>query len=573
MELVLRNARIVDGSGGAAFKGDIGIEGRRIAAVGEVPATGTREIDLAGAVVTPGFIDVHTHYDAQVMWDPYLTPSIFHGVTTVIGGNCGFTLAPLSGRAEDADYLVRMLSRVEGIPLPTLRKEVVPDWTDFAGYLGRIERGIGPNAAFLVGHSALRRSVMGDRAVGHEATPDEIEHMAALLRAALEDGGVGFSTSIAVSHTDYEGEMVPSRWASRDELLRLAEVAGEFEGTWLEIAFAVEIFGEKEYALMADMSARAKRFINWNMLTTASEKLDATASQLAASDYAAARGGMVVALVPAVPLKALLNFVSGFLLDTLPGWSAVLMLPTEEKIAALQDPAVRAELAAGVARCESPLFRQMFSDWSSFTLEDTGTGANAAWRGRTVGEYAAHVGKPPLEALLDLVVEEKLQVSFARPPSGDDAESWDIRARAWQDDRCVVGASDAGAHLDMINTFAFSTQLLGEGYRERGLLSLEQAVRCLTAVPAERFGLKDRGTIAPGAWADLVVLDPSRVGCGPIETRNDLPGGQLRLYAEAEGITHVIVGGDLAVEDGALTGALPGQVLRSGRDTLTVAVD
>ena len=571
MDLVLRNARLVDGTGAPAFTGDIAVHDGRIAAIGKVTGHGVTEVDVAGAVVAPGFIDVHTHYDAQVTWDPYLTPSVLHGVTTVIAGNCGFTLAPLSGRAEDAAYLVRMLSRVEGMPLATLQKAINPTWKGFGEYLHMLEDKIAINAAFLVGHSALRRKVMGERAVGHEATEAEIEAMAALLRQSLAEGGVGFSTSVAISHTDYEGRMVPSRWASRAELLRLAEVTGEFAGTWLEIAFAVEIFTETEYALMTDMSKAARRFINWNFLQVNSALPNIAESQLAAGDYAAAHGGKVIALVQPIPARNLLNFISGFLLDVMPGWSEFLTLPTAEKIAGLKDPSVRAMLAQGPERCDSPLFRRMFSDWGRFHIENTGSEANRQWCGKPLSAYAAHVGKEPLAALLDLAIEENLDLAFALPPTGGDAASWTIRAAAWRDQRCVVGASDAGAHLDMINSFAFATQLLGECSRTRGLISLEEAVQCITQTPARQFGLTGRGELKVGNHADLVAFDPATVGCGPIEIRHDLPENQPRLFADAEGIKLVIVNGRTVVANKALTGELGGKVLHSGRDTHTVA--
>ena len=569
MDLVLRNGRILDGSGGPAYEGDVGVRDGRIAAVGKVGAPGREEIDVGGAVIAPGFIDVHTHYDAQVFWDPYLTPSVFHGVTTVVAGNCGFTLAPLSGKPEDADYLLRMLSRVEGMPLSTLRQGVRPDWTSFGEFLDRIDREAALNMAFMVGHSTLRRSVMGERAVGGKAKREDIEAMKTLLRASLKAGGVGFSTTVATPHQDYEGQPVPSRWADREEIVELAAVAGEFPGTWLEMVFAREIFGEDEHSLMADMSVAAGRFLNWNLLNVSSAVPQAMASQLQASDYARERGGKVLALVQAAPSKSLINFVTGFLLDTQPGWPEMLGLPHEEKKAALMDPAMRVRLAEASKNCESDLFRRKFADWGAFFMEGVRPGKNECWNGRAVRDLAEETGKAPFDALLDLVVEEDLKVSIFTAPRGTDDESWRMRARAWVDDRCVVGASDAGAHLDMIDTFAFSTQLLGEGVRRRGLLSMEEGVRRITSIPAERFGLIDRGSLAVGMHADIVVFDPETVGSGPVESRFDLPGNELRLYADAHGVHHVFVGGVTVVQDGALTGKRGGGALRSGRDTRT----
>jgi N-acyl-D-aspartate/D-glutamate deacylase len=573
MDLILRNASVVDGSGNEGFRGDVGIKDGRIAAVGRIAAHGTKEIDLAGAVAAPGFIDVHTHYDAQVFWDRLVSPSIFHGVTTFIAGNCGFTLAPLSGRAEDTNYLLRMLSRVEGMPLGTLRVALDPIWTSFGQYLDQLDGKLAINSAFLVGHSALRRAVMGERAVGCEATEAEIEAMCVLLGKSLAEGGVGFSTTVSMAHRDFEGQPVPSRWATRDELLRLAGVVRDYPGAWVEVAHGKSLTAKEDYDLITCLSAAAQRPLNWNMLTVDSTRRGDMEAQLAASDYARAHGGAIYALVTAVPPKVIVNLVTGFVLDMIPNWIEILVLPHDSKIRALGDPAIRAKLREGVGKMEGAFVKSSFSDWSLLIIESATTSRNQRWIGRTLGEYAQAHGKDALDALFDLAIEENLNVSFSPPPGGTDDESWHMRAEAWRNPRCIIGASDAGAHIDMINTFAFSTQLLGEGVRRRRLLPLEAAVHLITAVPARRFGLKDRGRIAPGMAADIVVFDPNVIDCGSVEVRNDLPGGEMRLYAEALGISQVMVNGICVVREGRATGKMGGRVLRSGRDTRTVTVD
>ncbi len=319
LDLAIRNASIIDGTGSARFKGDVGIRDGKIAAVGKVEGHAKQEIDAAGAVVSPGFIDCHTHYDAQVMWDEMLSPSVYHGVTTVIAGNCGFTLAPLSGRAADSEYLLAMLSRVEGMPLSSLQAGVKPTWQSFGEYLDRIDGKVAINTAFMVGHSALRRYVMGDRAVGNQATPDEIQAMVSLLRKSLEEGGVGFSTTIAISHSDHNGDPVPSRWASDEEILALAATVRDFPGTWLELVpYLGGEFGERQYKLLTAMSVAAQRPINWNTLAVNSARKGHMEKQLLMSDYGAERGANIYALVPANPPKVILNFRSGMTLDLLP---------------------------------------------------------------------------------------------------------------------------------------------------------------------------------------------------------------------------------------------------------------
>ena len=573
MDLVIRNASIIDGSGAPATSGDIGIKDGRISALGVVGESGAEEIDAGGAVAAPGFIDVHTHYDAQAFWDPLLTPSIFHGVTSVIAGNCGFTLAPLSGKSEDSDYLLRMLSRVEGMPLTTLRKAVRPTWTGFGEYLDTLDGTLALNTAFMVGHSALRRTVMGERAVGQQATDDEIEQMKRLLAQSLSEGGVGYSTTVSATHSDYEGNPVPSRWASRDELLALASVLREFPGTWLEMVNGKMIFEDEDYALLTDMSLAAQRPLNWNLISVYSDQKQITESQLAAGDHAKSRGAKVYGLVPSVSPKIILNFMSGFVIDVIPNWSDILVLPQEPKIKALADPKVRQRLIEGAEKMEAPFLKRMFADWNKVTIEAVGLEKNQHWTGKLLGELARAKDKSPLDALFDLAVEENLRLSFSPPPGGEDDESWNLRAKTWRDDRAIIGASDAGAHLDMINTFAFSTQLLGAGVREKKLIPLEEAVHRITALPAERFGFKDRGRLAPGMAADITIFNPNTISCGSVEMRNDLPGDETRLTADAIGVPHVIVNGIVVVRDGAATGKVGGKVLRSGQDTSTVSID
>jgi N-acyl-D-aspartate/D-glutamate deacylase len=571
MDLALRNATIIDGTGAKRFEGDVGIRGGKIAAIGQFDDWAKQDIDVGGAVVSPGFIDCHTHYDAQVMWDQMLSPSVYHGVTTVVAGNCGFTLAPLSGRKADSEYLLAMLSRVEGMPLSSLQAAVNPTWKSFGEYLDGIDGKIAINTAFMVGHSALRRFVMGERAVGNQATPEEIQAMVTLLHRSLGEGGVGFSTTVSISHSDHNGDPVPSRWASDEELLALSATLRDSPGTWLELVpYAGAAFGERQYKLLTAMSLAAQRPVNWNILAVSSTTREFIEKQLLMSDYAAERGAKIYALVPATPIKAILNFRTGFTLDMIENWNEFLHLPDKEKIAAMRDPAMRKRLQDGVDKSDTPLRRM---DFGECLIEDVRSAKNARLKGRLVRDYAREVGLSPLDALLELAAEEELWTTFSPPPFGADEESWAMRGRVWQDARCLVGGSDAGAHLDMINTFALSTQMLGEGVRERQLLSLEQAVRLLTRAQADAFGLKGRGRIELGAIADLVVFDPETIAPGPIVMRDDLPGGEARLYADAIGIQHVIVNGVPVAADNRPTGRKSGRVLRSGRDTYTVSLN
>jgi N-acyl-D-aspartate/D-glutamate deacylase len=568
-DCLIENGVVVDGTGAPRREADVAILDGRIVEIGRIDAPAKRTVDARGWVVAPGFIDIHTHYDAQAFWDGTLSPSPFHGVTTVVGGNCGFSIAPLSGEA--AGYLKRMLARVEGMPLESLEAGVPWDWTSFGEYLARLDGRLAVNAGFLVGHSALRRVVMGEAAIGEPADAAALRGMSDLLRESLAQGGLGFSSSAAPTHNDSEGRPVPSRFATREELLALARVVRDFPGTTLEFIPTVGTFSEAQQDLMASMSLAANRPLNWNVLGVASYAPKAFEAQLAASDYAAARGAKVIALTPSQVMKLRINLATGFLFDALPGWAAVLGLPLPERKRALRDPVVRKQLREG-ASSEAAGAMRAIAVWENVTVEETFDPRNAALTGRKIGAIAKEQGKAPFDALLDLALSEDLRTSFSPFIPGDDEASWQMRAKVWQDPRTVIGASDSGAHLDMIDTFTCTTSLLGPGVREKRLLSLEEAVHQLSDVPARLYGIRERGRLAPGWRADVVVFDEGRVGPGPIHTRHDLPAGAARLYAEAEGIEHVFVNGVEIVRGKQFTGALPGTVLRSGRDTETVEV-
>jgi len=569
LDVLITGGTIVDGTGAPARRGDLGIRGGRIAAIGEVSEAARATIDARGKVVAPGFVDVHTHYDAQVFWDATLSPSSFHGVTSIVGGNCGFSIAPLSESA--GAYLMRMLARVEGMPLESLRVGVPWDWRSFGEYLDKLERRIAVNAGFMVGHCAVRRVVMGERAVGHEATPAELDAMRELLAASLREGGLGFSSTISPTHNDGEGQPVPSRHASREELIALARVVRDFPGTTLEFLPGVSVFGDEQKALMTDLSLAANRPLNWNVLAPSASNGDYVEAQLSATDYARARGAEVIALTVPQAMTVRLNLHSGFVFDALPGWAELFQLPVAERTRKLREPGYRKQLDEG-ANSEGAGMLRALTRWEKMQVVETFSEQNRGLAGRTIGEIAEAEGKAPFDALLDLAIADDLKTQFSPPSAGDTAADWQARGRVWQDDRAVIGASDAGAHLDMIDTFAIATQVLGNGVRRHRAVTLEEAVRQLTDVPARLYGLRERGRLQEGWWADVTVFDADEVASGPTYTRYDLPAGAGRLYADAHGIEHVLVNGVEIVRGSEHTGALPGTVLRSGRDTDTVEV-
>lgn len=564
---------VVDGTGAPARRADVGIREGRVVAVGQLDEAAHSIIDADGQVVAPGFIDLHTHYDAQAFWDTTLSPSPLHGVTTVIGGNCGFTIAPLAGdggpvSAEDADYLMRMLARVEGMPLESLQAGVPWDWSSTAQYLDRLDGTLMPNAGFMVGHSALRRVVMHDDATQRAATPDELATMQRLLREGLAAGGMGFSSTWSTSHNDHTGRPVPSRHATRDELVALCSVVRDHPGTTLEFIPAVGKFDTEVFELMGDMSAAADRPLNWNLLQVYAQNWDLVQHQLAGYEIAASRGGQVLALTLPDTFRMRLNLISGFILDILPGWDALMALPKAEKIRQLADPAVRAEWNR-LAQSDTGPTRSI-GNWGSYVLLQTFDEVNRAYEGRTVGDVARELGRDPWDVLVDIALADDLRTVIASQDRGQDPATWQRRVEVWRDHRAIVGASDAGAHLDMIDSFSFSTTLLAKAVREHELMPLEEAVTHLTDRPARLYGLRDRGRLTEGYFADVVVFDPAAIAPSPVSVRFDLPAGAGRVYGGAEGIGHVLVNGVPCVEGTTLLEARPGSLIRSGRDTDTV---
>ena len=563
-DLVVRGGRVVDGTGAPSRVADVAVAGGRVVEVGEVTGTGRREVDARGRVVCPGFVDIHTHYDAQLLWDPTASPSAVHGVTTVIGGNCGFSIAPL-GPGDD-DYIEAMMAVVEGIPRDALRGGGPWSWGSFAEYLDRVDTGLSVNAGFLVGHSTVRRVVMGDRSTWDEASPGQLAAMVALVEESLAGGALGLSSSLGEGHLDGDHRPVPSSSASFGEFVALAGALRDHEGTTLEFIPTIGPIPVDRMELMADMSLAADRPLNWNLLgSLASEEI--WEQQLRASDLAAARGAHVVALA----LPDMMRMRSNTLLPSLPGWREVMALDADGRRAAVGDPVRRAELRHGAERVAGRAIG-VLADFSMMEVSDP----SSPWVGRALGDVAAARGTDVIDVLIDVVLPDDLTLYVVLPSLtpglGRTDEGWAARVAVWKDPRVILGGSDAGAHLDLMCHANYPTRVLGEVVRDRGLLTLEEAVEMMTDRPARHYGLRDRGRLVPGATGDLVVFDPATVDSLPAELVADLPGGGVRLVAASRGVDHVFVAGTEVVADGAVTGARPGRVLRSGVDTATVSL-
>ena len=575
MDLLVRDVTLVDGTGAPARPADVAVAGGRVTAVAEagtIEPAGAQVVEGTGLVLSPGFVDPHTHYDAQLFWDPAATPSSLHGVTTVIAGNCGFTLAPLA--PGDGDYVRRMMAKVEGMPLAALENGIDWDWSSFGEYLGRLEGNLGVNAAFLVGHCAIRRMVMGPRATTDDATPEDLAAMKELLSASIRAGGMGFSTTRARTHSDGDGVPVASRRATEEELLELAAVVAGHEGTTLEFASdgCLDGFDDAEVDFMIRFSRAGRRPLNWNVLTVDSHAPERYRNQLAAMDRCAEEGARVVALTMPVIVGMNMSFLNYCALNMMPDWGPILGLPLPERMERLADPTTRRFMQERAASPDAGVFARL-TGWDTYVIGDTFSAANEGLTGRRVADIAAERGDAePFDTLLDIVLADELRTVLWPGATDADPESWELRRQAWQHPSVMLGGSDAGAHLDRMQGANYPTRFIADCVRGRRLTTMEDAVRMLSSVPAELFGLRDRGVVREGAHADLVLFDPGTIDSELLRMVDDLPGGTERLYAGSVGVRGVWVGGTEVVRDGVPTGTRPGQVLRSGVDTDTVGV-
>ena len=575
IDYLISGGTVIDGTGAPGVRADVAVADGRIVAIGDLADRhddAAEVVDATGQIVCPGFVDPHTHYDAQLFWDPYCTPSNLHGVTSVVMGNCGFTLAPLSDEA-DADYIRRMMVKVEGMPLDALEQGIEWNWNTFGEYLERLDGNVGMNVATMVGHCAIRRMVMGDEATEREATPDELEQMKQLLATCLDAGGFGFSTTRSRTHNDGSGKPVPSRVASEDEVLALCEVVSQHEGTTLEWASdgCLNGFEPDEIDLMANMSLVGKRPLNWNVLTVDSARPDDYRNQLKALETCTERGARVVALTMPVLVGMNMSFLTYCALNMMPDWGPILGLPVDERMEKLRDPETRRFMEERAASPDAGVFSRL-TGWDGYVIGDTYSAENEGLKGRRVGDIARERGVRDFYCLLDIVLADDLRTVLWPGATDDDPASWFMRSEAWEHPDVMIGGSDAGAHLDRMAGAPYTTAWLHDTIHGKQLTSLEQTIHHLTEVPARLFGFKERGVVREGWHADLVVFDPETVDAGEVVLLEDLPGGQGRLYADSSGVARVFVNGIPTVVDGQATDALPGTVFRSGRDTETVTI-
>lgn len=556
-DLLLRGGTVVDGTGAPARTADVLVRDGRIAAVGRVTETVDPTIDADGLLVTPGFVDVHTHYDAQLHWDPTASPASWHGVTTLLTGNCGFTLAP--ARPEDLGWLCEMLSRVEGMSSDALAAGVTYRGGTFGEFLAGLDGRVAVNVAANVGHCAVRRYVMGDDASERAATDDEIAAMQALVRAALREGAVGFTSSQLELHVAHDGRGVPSNHATPDELVALASVLAEFGRGSIEFIPRSFLTGydDDDRALILAMARASGRPVHLNTLTSMPHAPDGWLRSLEFAEAAAAEGLEIHPMFAANRQGAHFALGSTFLFDEMPTFRETLTLPPAERDARLRDPAVRERMRAEIA---DPTGRSFVFAWPVVRVERVVEPEHERWLDHSVTEVAEAMGVDPLDAFLDLSLAGGLQTQFvlAAPPSPQRRAATE---RMIASPVVMAGSSDGGAHLLSFCGADYPTRLLTEWVPD--VLSLEAAVARLTTVPAAATGITGRGRIAEGYAADLLVIDRDHLGAGDAPRYvQDFPAGSGRFVVDATGYRCVVVNGEVLHADGEWTGATPGQVLR-----------
>jgi N-acyl-D-amino-acid deacylase len=555
-DLLIKNGRVVDGSGGPSYRGDVAISDGRIVEIGKLSGTAKRTVEADGRVVAPGFIDNHCHYDAQVTWDPLCSYSCDHGATSVIFGNCSLSLAPVKKGKERR--LSEFLSYVEAIPMEVL-DTLEFTWETFPEYLDQMDNHLGVNVGNLIGHTAVRYYVMGDECQKRTATDDEIKQMQDLVRDGMKAGALGLSVSRNEGHYDPQGVHIPALWADEKEIFALGDVLREL-GTGL-IQSGGGNGAEMKNGLMSRLSEATGRVVVYNNLSQSARRPEQWQQQMARVNETAAKG------IRAYPMCTPNRITDYFTMRNtqtfrgLPVWHPISLSSPEEMLKAYTDPEVRRKLhTEAVDFAGGPAIGLSRSWWDYMVLQNAVLPKNKQYEGMTLGQIARAQGKGIIDCFLDFAVEEHLDSEWLHGEINvDDAAVAQILTYP----NAIIGLSDGGAHVQFQSGFGFSTRLLSEWVREKKVMSLETAVRRLTFESASIFGLHDRGLLRPGMVADIVVFDPDTVRPLPLEVVHDFPTGAKRIKEPAEGIHMTIVNGEVLLEDGQHTGALPGRVLRN----------
>src|SRR5262245_38960175 len=556
LDLLVKNGTVVDGTGALPFRADVAVARGRIVAIGKVTDSARKVIDATDLMVAPGFIDPHTHYDAQICWDPLVSSSSWHGVTTVVMGNCGVGLAPC--KPEVREITTWDLVNVEAIPFEVLSKGVTWDWESFPQFMAAAQkRGVGINVGFLAPLTPFRHFVMGEESMDRAATANEITQIAALLREALAAGALGWTTTTIPQHIGYQGRPLGCRQASREEFIAYANVLKELGRGAIELALTetIGVLSEREYELLDLLLSESGRPVTWLALLSRDDQPEACRRTLQQAEPLIRRGG--IPQVTCRPLSGQLDLRKPFIFANMPSWGPVFNQPAEVQLQLYHDAAFR---QAFRKELETP--RVFSGRWDRVEVKEVSNPALKALQGKTVAEIAQARGKDGVDTFLDLAIEDDLNLQYTVAVFNTDEQQI---CELITDARTMIGLSDGGAHVDMICDAGYPTYLLGTWVRDQQVMTLERAVQRLTAEPADFFGLHDRGRLTPGMAADLVLFDYDTIGSGKRpQMRYDLPGGGRRLVMPAQGVHSTIVNGVVLYEDGQHTGALPGQVVRSG---------
>jgi N-acyl-D-amino-acid deacylase len=547
-ELLIRGATLLDGSGAEPFVADLAVRGGRIRAIGPAsPVAAARVVDADGLALMPGIIDSHTHFDAQITWDPTVRPSPALGVTTAVIGNCGFTIAPC--RPQDRERTMRNLTQVEGMSLDVLRQGIRWNFETFAEYLAQLRAGgSAVNLAAYVGHSSVRTWVMGEDASRREATAGEIAQMAAIVSEAMAAGAVGLASSTSPAHNGEGGVPMPSRLASDAEHIALVEAMGQAGGG----VYMVTKGGQMPVSLLETMSARSGRPVMIAALLHNPMNPRGVFNDLDAISAANARGRKLIGQVSCCPLTMDFTLASPYPVEGLASWKPALGVQGAALQAVLADPsfrgAVRVELASPA------VFRLFNGEWDKVHVVETDLAQHRRLEQRCLADIAAEQGADPLDTMLDLAIAEDLRTTFTAQLLNSDE---DAVAAMLNHPHSLVSLSDAGAHLTFFNDAGFGLHLLGHWVRERGAMGLPEAVRRLTSQSALLFGMRERGLLREGYAADLLLFDPATVGRGPKHRVFDLPGGAPRLTTEALGVHGVWVNGAQVADGRGLLARAP----------------
>ena len=554
-DVLIKNGALIDGTGTAARHGSVAITDGKIIEVGEIDGPANQVIDAEGTVVAPGFIDPHTHYDAQICWDGAVTPSSWHGVTSVVVGNCGVGIAPC--KLESREIAMRDLVNVEAIPYDVLEEGITWDWETFPEYMNAAERREPTlNLAFLAPLTPFRHYVMGTESLERAATPKETRDIQALLGEAMDVGAFGFSSTILNQHLGFQGRPLACRNASRNELKAYANVLKSRGKGAIEVALTrqIGVLEEEQCELLdflLDHSGRPVTFIALFDRDDISEAVRDTLRRAAPMIKKGARPQ-----TSPLPLTREINMRNPFSFAAFPSWKRLFEDTSEQaQIAIYKDRAFRDQFREEL---KNPL---AFGNWERITLHEAQTNPLKHLEGLTVAEIAGAQGKDAVDTFLDIVVADNLSCEFTMASFNTRV---DRMAELLNDPSILIGLGDGGAHVDMLCDCGYPTYLLGTWVRERGVLSIEQAVRRLTSDPADFFGISDRGRLQPGLAADIVIFDPDTIGSGNRgERRYDLPGGGKRMVMPSRGVQYTLVNGDVVYAGGQIVGSGSGQILRA----------